>query len=88
MPDREMRDFGREQLRKEGNAVDFIVTHCAPCSLVEEYGRGSPPDPLTRYLEEIRQEIHYGAWFFGHYHDNARLSEKHFLLYEQMVRIV
>ena len=44
-------------------------------------------DIETRYLEEIRQNINFKKWFFGHYHDNQNVTEKEILLYEQVIRI-
>ena len=44
-------------------------------------------DRLTDYLQDVDEKLKYKKWFFGHYHDNCNVSEKHILLYEQIVRI-
>lgn len=38
-------------------------------------------------LEEVRQNVKYQKWFFGHYHDNRNVSAEEILLWEQMIRI-
>lgn len=45
-------------------------------------------DILTDYLEEIKNTIEYQVWFFGHYHDNKKVTKKDILLYEQMIRLL
>lgn len=45
------------------------------------------PDIETEYLEEIRQNIRFRKWFFGHYHDNRNINAEEILLYEQIIRV-
>lgn len=79
---------GRRNLAEHNNTVDFIVTHCCASSTQQLLGReGFEDDIETRYLEEIRQNINFKKWFFGHYHDNQNVTEKEILLYEQVIRI-
>ncbi len=81
-------DEGRENLLKYNNNVDFIVSHCASSSTAVVLGRGSyKPDILTNYFEEIRQNVKFKKWFFGHYHDNRNVNAEEILLWEQIIRI-
>ena len=66
--------------------IDFIFTHDAPSSDKIFLGYADT-DALNRYLESLRDEMIYGKWFYGHLHDNRRVFENHFLLYEQIIRI-
>ena len=45
-------------------------------------------DPLTDFLEAVRQKARFHYWLFGHYHDNRIVEEKYVLLWEQMVRVL
>ena len=88
MPDEGEFEEGRRNLEARGWQVDFIVTHCAPSSMQDRIpGEVYQPDPLTDYLEEIRQRCRYRKWFFGHYHDNRNVTDRDLLLYEQMIRV-
>lgn len=88
MPSQEEMEEGRMNLEKTGNKVDFIISHCAPSSTVALFSQGLfAPDPLTQYLEEIRQKTDYKRWLFGHYHENMAVNDKDIMLYEQIVRI-
>ena len=89
MPNAEEMEGGRQNLATHQGQVDFIVTHCAASSVQDRFSGGLfQADPLTDYLEELRQACRYKRWFFGHYHDNRTVTEREWMLYEQIIRIV
>ena len=54
-----------------GNKVDYVLTHCAPSSIViDMFSYRSDSD--TKMLEVIRSNISFDHWFFGHYHKDKR----------------
>ena len=88
LPSEAEMEEGRGNLEANGNAVDFIVSHCCASSTELVVGDGLfQHDYLTDYLETIRQTVKFKRWFFGHYHDNLQVSEKEILIYEQIIRI-
>jgi len=88
LPSPEEMEEGRNNLQKQNNEVDFIVTHCASSSTAALLSHGMyKPDLLTDYLEEIRQSVKFRKWFFGHYHDNRNVNAAEILLWEQIIRI-
>lgn len=88
LPSVEEMEEGRKNLLKYNNEVDFIVTHCASSSTAALLSHGMyKPDMLTDYLEEIRQNVKFKKWFFGHYHDNRNVNAQEILLWEQIIRI-
>ena len=69
-------------------SVDYIVTHCCSSSTQALLSHGVyKTDILTDYLEEIKQQVNFKKWFFGHYHDNKNVNAEEILLYEQIIRI-
>ena len=66
--------------------INFVFTHDAPASDKLYLGYDSIDD-LNRYLESLKSIMKYDQWFYGHLHDNRRVFENHFLLYEQIIRI-
>ena len=88
LPSVEEMEEGRKNLKKHNNEVDFIVTQCASSSTAALLSYGLyKPDILTDYLEEIRQNVKFKKWFFGHYHDNRNVNAEEILLWEQIIRI-
>ena len=89
MPSQAEMDYGlknvREFMGKHG-MIDFVFTHDAPASDKLYLGYDGV-DELNRYFEALRDEMSYGKWFYGHLHDNRHVMDKHYLLYEQIIRI-
>ena len=57
--------------------MDYVITHCAPTSIALMENRHNEADPLTDFLQEVKERAHYHYWLFGHYHDNRAIDEKH-----------
>ena len=89
MPSPEEMEAGRRAVRAHMAAhgpLDFVFTHDAPSTDRRALGF-EETDDLSDYLDSLRSEMQYGAWFYGHLHDNRRMGENRYLLYEQIVRI-
>lgn len=69
--------------------IDYIITHSAPNSIVEEIGKGGYVyDPLTDFLEEIKNRANFYYWLFGRYHQNQNIADRYVLLWEQIIQIL
>ena len=78
MPREEEYDEGRQCMEENGWSCDYVISHCAPSSIQALLSLGEyKPDELTKYLEEIRSRCQYKRWFFGHYHKDEPVDEKH-----------
>ena len=79
---------GVHNLETHGNNVDYIVTHCCASSSQAILSGGKyKTDIVTNYLEQIKRNVKYKKWFFGHYHDNKMVNAEEILVYEQIIRI-
>lgn len=88
MPSQKEMDFGELNLMKNGDEVDFIISHCAPQHVVSIFSFGDfKADELTKYFDRIAEKVRFSKWFFGHYHDNRSILTNYVMLYEQVVRI-
>ena len=89
IPSQVKMDYGRKNIRdymSEHDKIDIVFTHAAPSSDMFFLGYHDP-DPVSLYLESLRDEMKYKVWFYGHLHDNRRVFDNHYLLYEQIVQI-
>lgn len=68
--------------------VDYIVTHCAPTSTAFAMNCRTTLNVLSDFLEMVEHRLEYSAWFFGHFHDNRMVDQKHILLWEQIIQIL
>lgn len=89
LPNREEYDEAIRSLKESHNTVDYILTHTAPREMIQRLG--FYPDPrdmeLTGFLEWIMYQVTYKQWFFGHFHEDKTLDEKHHALYYDVTAI-
>lgn len=78
----------QKNLERIGWAADYIITHCAPNSIVKKLNPDYTLDRLTTFLEKIRRKVKFHYWLFAHYHDNKIIDERYVLLWEQIVQII
>ena len=81
---------GLNNLDKHNWKVDYILTHCPSTITLREMDAGKEvylSDHLTDYLHSISDKCTYKAWLFGHMHENKKVTDKHYCLYEQIVQI-
>ncbi len=72
-----------ENLTKHKNKVDYILTHTAPKSIMEDYfGIYDRIDSTSRFLEEVKNDIQFTRWYFGHFHKNISLNDKFTCLWQ------
>ena len=78
-----------KNLAEVNYSVDYVISHCAPQSIVAYMYMGhSEPDKLTTYFEDLSHRLIFRNWFFGHYHEDKKVLDKYILLYDQIVRIL
>ncbi|EQB3101500.1 metallophosphoesterase family protein [Clostridium botulinum] len=87
----EMRE-GLDNLRKHNNEVDYILTHTCSSSTLKDitkiYGFApKPEDAVNKYLEIIEEKVDFKHWYFGHYHEDIEIDEKHTLIFEKIIKL-
>jgi DNA repair exonuclease SbcCD nuclease subunit len=75
-------------LDKNNWDVHIILSHCAPDSILSQILDIYEYDQLTHFLEMIKQRCKYQAWFFGHYHIDRDIDDKHTVLYQRLLKII
>ena len=76
-----------QEKRQKYNEVDYIITHCCPYDIFKEYSvylitlsnidQSNVEHTSEIMLNQIKNNIKYNKWFFGHYHVDIQLDEKH-----------
>lgn len=74
-------------LDKHDWRVDCVLTHCAPSSVAQKIAPDYRPDDLTDFLEIVKERSEFGAWFFGHYHDDCEVDEKFILQWKRILEL-
>lgn len=85
LPTDEEMQRGLENLRNVDGQVDLIITHCASSS-TQSIISMRESNKLTDYLEQIKREVHYKDWYFGHYHQTIDLFAGEHVIYSEIRR--
>lgn len=87
LPTKEEMDNGLNNLKKYNYKVDYIISHCCPNSIQTFINKYYTYDKLTSYFEEIKNNVEFKKWYFGHYHMNIPILDKYECLYDDIVEI-
>lgn len=78
---------GLQNLIKNGNKVDYIISHCLPqevASILWYTGA----DILTQWFNMVSHTVQFDKWYCGHYHIERQIMGKFVILYDRIERIV
>lgn len=87
MPSEEEYKEAFINLDKNDWCVDYVITHDASTEIIQDLTIFNTPNKIRNFFLEIDRKLKYKQWFFGHYHDNLRIGDKHTLLYDKTIRI-
>ncbi|EJO5347005.1 metallophosphoesterase [Clostridium botulinum] len=83
---------GLANLEKHNNEVDYIITHTCSSSTLKKINQifgfeSKPEENLNKYLEIIEEKVKFRKWYFGHFHEDIEIDEKHTLVFEKIIKI-
>lgn len=87
VPSKEELDHARATLDSIDWKVDYIVTHTCPSSCLNVLGFRANDDTFQNFLNELDICGEYKHWYFGHFHQDVQLDEKHTCLYNKVAKI-
>lgn len=80
---------GMKNLQEHDFKVDYVISHCCATGVQNILDKGPghlyEADVLTDYFDTIEEKLNYKRWFFGHYHMDREVDEKHTLLYYDII---
>ena len=88
MPSNKEYEEGLDNLDKCGWKVDLVISHDCSTSVFEKLMAGLYVKSLTsinKYFEVLEEKLDYKQWYFGHYHEDRWVDEKHRLIYNDIV---
>lgn len=103
VPSKGQKEHCFKSLEKNNFNVDIILTHEMPAGLAPDMERIMrtaykiksvmvrllDPHAYSYWLENIiRSTTDYKIWVFGHYHYDTKVSEKEFVLYDGVYKLV
>lgn len=87
IPSKAEFDHAIETLEKHNWQVDLIVTHCAPKSVQAKIKDWYENDEVTSFLQLVEENCRFSHWYFGHYHVDVQVDEKHTAVYQNILQV-
>ena len=94
MPSDAEYQYGIDTLEKYNYKCDYIISHCAPDSVMGVIGNGEyKHDKLINFLQKVVAEyVKFDHWYFGHYHMDCDVDvkdgNKYTCVYQNIYRVV
>ena len=76
-----------EKISDHNFTFDYVITHSAPSSIQDNIASDYENNELTMFLEKIKDRLTYKQWFFGHYHQDRMVDEKHIAVFNSFITI-
>ncbi|TCT14532.1 calcineurin-like phosphoesterase family protein [Natranaerovirga pectinivora] len=83
----------KENLQREDNIIDYVITHTVSKGFRENYLNGLRDEVCEEsvteeFLQYIENNVNYKYWYSGHFHiDKNFQDEKHYVLYNDIISI-
>ncbi len=70
-------------MKKYNNSVDYVLTHTCPYDILTENFDNTDKysDPTCIMLSELRDNLSFKKWFFGHMHEDKCIGDKYICSY-------
>ena len=82
MPSPEEYQTARRNLKACGMKADYILTHAAPESTMNQFFRDHEGErELNLFLQWVKDNVSYKRWYFGHLHMDAALEDNQYALF-------
>ena len=75
-------------LKKNNWSVDYILTHTCSTSIMKKMDYIKEDSSLNRFFDLVDDQLQYKHWYFGHFHDDREIDDKHTLLYRKVIKLV
>ena len=76
-----------------GRKFDYIISHTCPYKYIPremflgQVDQSMVDDSMEYFLDEVEENIEYGAWFCGHYHTNKSIGKMKFM-YKDIIELI
>jgi len=82
-------EHAANNLRAHNMKVDYVLSHTTSNRTIQKFDKYMPLfDPVTNFLDKfVEEEVDYKINFFGHFHMDRTIDDKHWLLYDDIIEL-
>ena len=81
VPNQAERYMAMDNLAEHNFEIDYIISHCAGKETIEKISEYIDYDEYTKFFDIIDKKTTYKHWYFGHYHEDETIDDKHTVIY-------
>ena len=86
LPSEQNFEEARTKLDSVNWDVDYVISHtCATSFLESTMGSSGESDRLTDFFDELEERLNFKRWYYGHFHQDRDVDERHTVLYDEIV---
>jgi len=74
-------------LEKNNWKVDYVITHTTSNEIMKKMEYMKECNALNIFFDFLQVNLNYKHWFFGHFHDDKDIDDKHTLVYERIIKL-
>lgn len=68
--------------------VDYVVTHTTSYKMMEKLCNIKERTKLNQFFDMLERDLIFKQWYFGHFHEDRQLDDKHTVLYNNIIKLV
>jgi len=87
IPSQKEFDEAMDNLDKHDWTVDYVISHTCSMRIMQERGYIKENNALNKFFDMLEKELEYKHWYFGHFHDDVKIDEKHTMVYYEIIRL-
>lgn len=75
-------------LDKHNWEVDYIITHTAPLKIAESIVYSVDNNSLYSFFNMLQTDLWYKHWYFGHFHEDKKIDNKHTVVFNRIIKLL
>jgi hypothetical protein len=88
MPNYQEYEEAYKNLEKCNWNVDHVISHTGPAQLIKESKIiNEDKNQLEDFFDIIDNRLMFKHWYFGHFHQDRRIDEKHSIVYNNLIKL-
>jgi len=88
LPSEEEYEEALNNLDKHNWTVDYVITHTSAPDAASKIAKYDTNNKLNSFFRMIEKYLNYKHWYFGHFHVDIKIDDKHTALYNKIIRIM
>ena len=87
IPSKKEFDEAMDNLDNHDWCVDYVISHTISMRIMQERGYIKENNSLNKFFDMLEKELEYKHWYFGHFHDDVKIDEKHTMVYNEIIKL-